>query len=129
MSLSESLRSAIRTRIPSSLLMQCDVNDRIVVENVLTVLGEYTKINLNTCTVDIKENGYLITIPIQGDMEISLVELRTVESYSPARVMDIRVAIKNHTNCVLQIMIANEKSPVIVQETDVLRITKRRRWW
>ena len=129
MSLSDSLRSAIRQRIPESVLSVCEVADRIVIENILTVLAESTKININMSTLEVKPRGYCVSVPISNDMQISLLDLRQVETYSPARVLDLRIVIKNGQTATLQILVANEKSVVMVQDTDVLRITKRRRWW
>ena len=80
-------------------------------------------------TLEVKPRGYSVSVPISNDMQISLLDLRQVETYSPARVLDLRIVVKNGQTATLQILIANEKSVVMVQDTDVLRITKRRRWW
>lgn len=130
MSLVDSLRGAIRTRLPDETLKICQPHDRQVVENVILVLCEYTSLDISRAHVDRRDNDktYVVTIPVTTDMDVSLSDLRQVESFSPSRVLDLRVCMKTKGNHV-QVVIADETHQVLVAECDVLRVRKRRRWW
>ena len=129
MSLAESLRCAIRVRIPEAVLAICEARDRSVVENIVTVLAEHLRVNLALTSIEHDKNTYLITLPLAPDAQVCLADLRQVEAYSPARVLDLRVVMKSNQPSVVRCVIGDESAPVLVAETDVVRVTKRRRWW
>lgn len=102
--------------------------DKSVVENILLVLGEYTGLDISRSSLEKIDSGYSITIPIIGEKDINLSDLRNVESYSPARVIDLRVQMKTNRN-LLKLLIGDENRKVMVAECDVVRVRKRRRWF
>ena len=128
MSLAESLRGAIRTRLPDELFKEVLLQDKSVVENILLVLAEYTSVDISRSQLEKVDGGYSVTVPISGDSEINLSDLRNVESYSPARVIDLRVQMKANRNNI-KLIIADENRKVMVAECDVVRVRKRRRWF
>lgn len=129
MSLAESLRAAVRVRVPEAVLGVCDKHDRTVVENIITVLGEHLPVNLAQAAIERKGNTYVVSLPLPPDSEVSLTDLRQIEAYSPARVLDIRTTLRSNQTPVVKCIVGDENSPVVVAETDVVRVTKRRRWW
>lgn len=128
MSLADSLRGAIRTKLPEELFKDVLPQDKSVVENILLVLGEYTGLDISRSSLEKIDSGYSITIPIIGEKDINLSDLRNVESYSPARVIDLRVQMKTNRN-LLKLLIGDENRKVMVAECDVVRVRKRRRWF
>lgn len=128
-SLADSLRTAHRARIPEGVMSICDARDRAVVENIITLVGEVAGLNIAHAALVREKQTYIVTMPLPTDAEISLADLRQVESYSPARVVDLRLAQRSNHPAVLRCVIADESAPVLVSETDVLRVTKRKRWW
>lgn len=128
-SLAHSLRSAVRARIPEATLSVCNLKDRMVVENIVTLLAESMHLNVTQTAIVRDKQTYKITIPMPRETDLSLSDLRQVEAYSPARIMDISVLVRSGSPSLIRCVVNDESAPVLVSETDVLRVTKRRRWW
>lgn len=128
MSLANSLRAAIRTRVPEEALKDVLAHDRAVVENIILVLSEYTSLDIARTQVDKKDQVYIVSVPITADCDISLCDLRHVENFSPARIIDMRVQVKASRNAVC-VTIGDETRQAMVAECDVVRVRKRRRWF
>lgn len=128
MSLADSLRNAIRQRIPDDVLHKCLPHDRAVVENAVYVLSECSQhISLERLSIEKQGNTYIVCVPMTGEFEMGLADLRQVENYSPARVLDLRVCVSPSSNCV-KLVIGDETRQALVSECDIVRVRKRRRW-
>lgn len=126
MSLQNMLTSSIRQRIPDSVFAQCLPNDREVVENILTVVQQcFPVVSVAGASVERQAKVYIITIPLP-QCKIHLHHLRAIESYSPARVADVRVSIvSNGSACMLELIVNDETAPISTSEVDIVRVRKR----
>ena len=131
MSLALSLRNAIRTRVPDEIMAKVSSNDKQMMENVIAVLCEYViSIDISRMTIERNKDTYTVCIPIDKPIELSLADLREVENYNPARVLDMRVCVSAGVGTsAIRLCVADENRKVMVSECDVVRIRKRRRWW
>jgi hypothetical protein len=82
--------------------------------------------NLSNATLTKDRNRYLLIIPCSGF--VSLADMRTVQAFNPARVHDIRVILRD-AEMVVRIDVCTETAPLSCSELDVVRVTKRSRWF
>ena len=124
-----SLSTALRQQqtLPVAVLEQCTPDDRVVVENIALVAHEaIVTTNLSSATLTKDRNRYLLSMPCSG--YVSLADMRTVQAFNPARVHDIRV-IWRDAEMVVRIDVCTETAPLSCSELDVVRVTKRSRWF
>lgn len=122
-----SLTQCRRARIPAHVLLQCKSADRPVVENILTVLQDFVShVNVTACVLVVTPQGYLVTVPCTV-AEVTVQQLLAVQDYSPARISDTKIIIKDGALNVM-LSIRDEKSPVVYSEVAVLRICKKTRY-
>ena len=124
-----SLSTALRQQqtLPVAVLEQCTPDDRVVVENIALVAHEaIVTTNLSNATLTKDRNRYLLSMPCSG--YVSLADMRTVQAFNPARVHDIRVIWRN-AEMVVRIDVCTESAPLSCSELDVVRVTKRSRWF
>lgn len=113
--------------LPAAVLDQCTPDDRVVVENIALVAHEaIVTTNLSSATLTKDRNRYLLSIPCSG--YVSLADMRTVQAFNPARVHDIRVTTRD-AEMVVRIDVCTETAPLSCSELDVVRVTKRSRWF
>jgi len=127
MSLGHALSSVSRARVPETLLVQCKPSDRVVVENILTVLQD----TIEGCSVQgstLRKTGsaYVVTVPCAGS-EVTMGQLRKMQGYSPARISEIRIGVCE-SRLTVTLSIADESAPLAYSEIDVVRVCKRNRW-
>lgn len=82
--------------------------------------------NLSSATLVKDRNRYLLSVPCSGF--VSLADMRTVQAYNPARVHDIRVTCRD-SELVVRVDICTESAPLSCSELEVVRVTKRSRWF
>ena len=129
MSLTHALARS-QQHLPDAVLDQCSEADRVIVENIGLVAQE-TLPALHLAQATIVQDGgkYLLRIPFTAAVaSVTLRELRMIQTYNPARVHDIRVGMGDKA-LVLRIDICNEQTPLACSELEVLRLTKRTRWF
>lgn len=129
MSLSSSLNSVVRPKVPSCILDSCLEADKIVVENILTVLCDAaTTLSITQASIERKSNSYVITIPLATEGSISYNAIRQAISYSPARVQDVLMTARGTLQPAVVLHIGDEKAKITSTEVDVIRLQKRMRW-
>ena len=122
-----SLTQCRRARIPGHILQQCKFADRIVVENILTVLQDFVPhVNVTSCVLVVTSSGYTVTLPC-AVAEVTVHQLLAVQDYSPARISDFKILVKDGVLNLL-ISIRDENCPVVYSEVAVLRVCKRTRY-
>lgn len=125
-----SLASALaRTHqsIPAATLEQCGEEDRVIVENIALVAQEtLPALNMAQATITREGGKYLLAIPCLS--AATLRELRAIQTYNPARVHDIRLTAREG-GLTLRIDIGNGAAPLTCTELEVVRLTKRSRWF
>ena len=116
-----------RARVPSHLLQQCKPADQTVVENILTVLQDFVPhVNISACVLTVTASAYAVVVPCTVN-EVTLRQLAAVQDYSPARISQLQIAVKDGSMC-LVLCINNENSLVAYSEVAVMRICKRTRY-
>ena len=98
-----------------------------MVENILTVLQDFVPhVNVTACVLVVTSGGYSATVPC-AVAEVTVQQLLAVQDYSPARISDVKILVKDGA---LQVMLSirDENSPVVYSEVAVLRICKRTRY-
>ena len=118
--------------IPVKVLDACLPDDRQIVENIAVVAqAQIPIINIGLCTLnrDTTTSKYILTVPCCGTTPVvKLNELRAIQTYNPARVNDIRAFVSEGT-FYLRIDICDETMPLTCSELEVVRMTKRSRWF
>ena len=124
MSLHSALTSTSRQKVPDSILAVCLPNDRIVLENILSVIQQIFPTASAAMAVITKINkAYKVVVPVQ-DLQVSMSDLKTLEAYSPSRLSEITISVVN-ANCHLTLNINDETAPLKVSEVEIVRVRKR----
>ena len=85
MSLQNALTLSHRQKIPENVFAICLPNDRIVVENILSVLQQiFPTLPVVSLSITKTNKSYKLCVPLQ-DGQISLSDLKTLEAYSPSQ--------------------------------------------
>jgi hypothetical protein len=129
-SLGALLQKDLKNDVPESVLAQVPQDDRVLVENILLVAqAELEMLNLASATVVVAAGTLRISCTLAGPSPIvSLANMRSVQSYSPARVRDVR-AMLSENRLLLVIDVHNANSRVSASEIEVVRLTKKRRFF
>ena len=105
----------------------------MIVRNVLyiaqTLLQEGS--TLDNWNVVVTEKGYVVNMYIHKDSEFYITsrDLQAISDVNPSRVMAVGVAKVGSAAVSLRVSISNKDQPIVVEETDVVRVRKRRRFW
>ncbi len=125
MSLSQALARSVQ-QVPAQVLAQCSPDDRVVVENICVVAQELIPtLNLAQASIAKDRNMYQLSVPCAA---ATLADLRAVQTYNPARVHDMRLSVRDGA-LAIRFDICDEKAPLACSEFDVIRTTKRSRWF
>ena len=102
----------------------------MLVENIALVAQEHVpSLNMALATITTDRGKYLLSVPCNSPAAlVTLRELRGIQTYNPARVHDIRVSAREG-GLMLRIDICNESAPLACSELEVVRLTKRSRWF
>lgn len=103
-------------------------DDRMVVENVGSVIlalgKEYA---FHGFEIKKNDNGYILSAISSPHSNISLVDLQLVKDSNPVRVHDVFVGLVEG-GLKVSASILSSNIPVILTETEVIRVKKRRLW-
>jgi hypothetical protein len=129
MSLATSLLNQLKNKVPPNVLTQCQEKDACVVENIMLISQQcIPALDLASSSLRRDNDIYSVSIPL-APCNVSLTELRQIQDYSPARILNIVIEISKDGKYVLRLCIADEKHPVHVTEVEIQRVVKRRRWF
>jgi hypothetical protein len=120
------LHTVLRSKVPETVLAKCSAADRVVLENILIIAQEMVPLlDISMCSVQVHEQTYQVTIPMTSSAYISLRDLRSIESYSPARISALDIHCSEH-GCALRVSVTDEHVPISTSELDIVRLTKKR---
>lgn len=127
-SLNSMLQKELKNEVPDSVLRQCPEAERIIVENVLRVAqAELMVLNLSASTLCIEGRKIIIKSPLTGPSpSVSLSSMRSVQAYSPARVLEIRSMLQDG-HILLVIELSDSVTRISTTELEVIRVVKKRR--
>ena len=103
-------------------------DDQIVVENVASVILSLGK-EYAFHDFDIKkhDSGYVMSVKTSPHASISLVDMQLIKDCNPIRVQDVYVNVIEGVIRV-NVIILNSGIPVVITDTDVIRVKKRKIW-
>ena len=107
--------------------------DKTVVRNVLYAakmcLRESNK--LDNWSVVVQDKSYVSNMYFSPDSEfdVSVRDLNTIVDISPLRVLSVSVVKISTATIALRVVVGNKDHPLILTETDVVRIRKRSRFF
>lgn len=127
-SLGAMLQKDLKNEVPDSVLAQLPPEDRVLIENILLVAqAELEILNLASTTVVVSEGCVRVSCTLAGPSPlVSLSNMRSVQSYSPARVRDVR-AVLSENRLLLVIDVHDTTARITATEIEVVRLTKTRR--
>jgi len=127
-SLSSMVQKQLKNEVPESVLVQCPEADRTIVENVLRLAQvELTVLNLASTTVAVEGRKITLKCALTGPTQtVSLSSMRSLQAYSPARVLEIRAVLADGS-MLLVIDLSDATARISTSELEIVRITKKRR--
>ena len=127
MSLNSMLQKQLHNAVPEEVLRQCPEADRTLVENILRLAqAELVVLNLASTIVLIEGRKIILKCTLTGPTPtLSLSSMRSLQSYSPARVLEVK-AMGHDGSLLLVIEISDGTCRVSVSELEIVRICKKR---
>ena len=127
-SLSSMLQKELKNEVPDAVLRQCPEADRVLVENVLRLAqAELAVLNLASTTVAVEGRKIVLKCTLTGPTpSVSLSSMRSLQAYSPARVLEVRAALADGS-MLLVVELSDATSRISATELEIVRITKKRR--
>lgn len=127
-SLTAMIQKGIQNEVPQSVLEQCPVDDKVLIENILLLAQlELEVLNLASTTITSEAGKVLIKCALAGnEARISLTSMRNIQNFSPARILDVKAQMLANT-LYLQLEISDANTRLTCVELDVLRVRKRKR--
>lgn len=122
------MNSVMRRCAPERLLHALNDSDKTLLENIMHLAQEtIPQIDLTAAEMTRTPDVFCLRLHLSNrEAVISLQQLRSIQAYSPARILDVQVAVLPETVQVL-VRVASETADIMYSEVDVIRITKRTR--
>lgn len=126
--LEKTMNSVMRRCAPERLLLALNDSDKTLLENIMHLAQEtIPQIDLTATEMTRTPDVFCLRLHLSNrEAVISLQQLRSIQAYSPARILDVQVAVLPETVHVL-VRVASETASIMYSEVDVIRITKRTR--
>lgn len=126
--LEKTMNSVMRRCAPERLLHALNDSDKTLLENIMHLAQEtIPQIDLTAAEMTRTPDVFCLRLHLSNrEAVISLQQLRSIQAYSPARILDVQVAVLPETVQVL-VRVASETADIMYSEVDVIRITKRTR--
>lgn len=126
--LEKTMNSVMRRCAPERMLHALNDSDKTLLENIMHLAQEtIPQIDLTSTEMTKTPDVFCLRLHLSNrEALISLQQLRSIQAYSPARILDVQVAVLPETVQVL-VRVASETSNIMYSEVDVIRITKRTR--
>ena len=127
-SLTAMIQKGIQNEVPQSVLEQCPVDDKVLIENILLLAQtELEVLNLASTTITSETGRVLVNCALAGsEAKISLAAMRNIQNFSPARILDVKAQLAANT-LYLHLEITDANTRLTCVELDVLRVRKRKR--
>ena len=128
-SLTAMIQKGIQNEVPEKVLEQCPESERTLIENILLLAqAELETLNLSGTTIAM--DGHKISVKCGlagGESRIALSSMRTIQNYSPARIVDVKAQLSQGI-LYLCIDVADGKTRISCTELEVVRVCKRKRF-
>jgi hypothetical protein len=128
MSLHAMLHKDMNNEVPESVLNMCSDSDKVLVENLLRLSqAELSVLNLASTTIVTEGKKTVVCCVLTGPLpSVSLSNMRALQAYSPARVLEVRTALQEG-NMILVFDICDSSIRMSTTELEIVRIIKRHR--
>ena len=128
MSLHAMLHKDMQNEVPDSVLNHCTESDKVLVENLLRLAqAELSVLNLASTTIVTEGKKTVVRCALTGPTaSVSLSNMRALQAYSPARVVEVRVALQEGSMMVV-FDVCDSSQRMSTTELEIVRITKRHR--
>ena len=125
--LAHAIANVMRRTIPEHTLSSVPDSDKILLQNIVHLLQDsIPEVNVTLMELERGKDMYNIRIPVSvHTLTLSLEHLRQIQTYSPARISDMSVALSNEMP-EITLRVTTEARPLMYSEVDIIRITKRR---
>jgi hypothetical protein len=129
LSLTTMLQHGAANCVPDEMLEKCAEAERVVLENILLVAqSEINTLNLASTTVVVDKQRITAQCAFTGpDPQVTLSQLRAIETYSPARILDLRVCLHNGAMH-FSVIICDSSYRITSSQTEIIRVARKRRF-
>ncbi len=107
--------------------------DRVVVRNVLYAAQACLQGDnqLDNWAVTLNDKHYIVNMYLsnEGDFDVNLRDMQLIADVSPLRVVSVHLSTVGAAAVALRVVVSNKDQPVMLTETEVVRVRKRRRLW
>ncbi len=107
--------------------------DRVVVRNVLYAAQACLQGDnqLDNWAVTLNDKHYIVNMYLsnEGDFDVNLRDMQLIADVSPLRVVSVHLSKVGAAAVALRVVVSNKDQPVMLTETEVVRVRKRRRLW
>jgi len=126
--LEKTMNSVMRRCEPERFLHALNDSEKTLLENIMHLAQEtIPQIDLTSTEMTRTPDVFCLRLHLSSrEVVVSLQQLRLIQAYSPARVLDVQVVVLPDTVQVL-VRVAAETVNILYSEVDVIRITKRTR--
>jgi hypothetical protein len=128
LSLHAMLHKDMQNEVPESVLNHCAESDKVLVENLLRLAqAELSVLNLASTTIVAEGKKTVVRCALTGPTpSVSLSNMRALQAYSPARVVEVRIALQEGS-MMLVFDVCDSSVRMSTTELEIVRITKRHR--
>ena len=122
------LHKDMQNEVPESVLNHCPESDKVLVENLLRLAqAELSVLNLASTTIVAEGKKTVVRCALTGPTpSVSLSNMRALQAYSPARVVEVRIALQEGS-MMLVFDVCDSSVRMSTTELEIVRITKRHR--
>ena len=119
--LEKTMNSVMRRCAPERLLHALNDSDKTLLENIMHLAQEtIPQIDLTSTEMTKTPDVFCLRLRLSNrEALISLQQLRSIQAYSPARILDVQVAVLPETVQVL-VRVASETANIMYSEVDVI---------
>ena len=127
-SLTAMIQKGVQNEVPQTVLEQCPVEDKVLIENILLLAqAELEILNLASTTISSEAGKVFVKCALAGpESKVTLNSMRNIQNYSPARIVDIKAQLLTNT-LYLCLDIADSNTRIACAELEVIRVRKRKR--
>ena len=125
--LGHAISQAMRRTIPEHTMSNITAADKVILQNIVHLVQDsIPEVNVTLIEIEKLNDVYNIRLPMSmRTFIVSIEQLRQIQAYSPARILDASVGLGNDFPHVT-LRVTTEARPLTYSEIDIIRISKRR---
>ena len=125
--LGHAISNAMRRTIPEHTMANVTASDKVLLQNIVHLVQDsIPEVNVTLIEIEKLKDVYNVRLPMSvRTFIVSLEQLRQIQAYSPARILDASVGLGSDFPHIT-LRVTTEARPVMYSEIDIIRISKRR---